>query len=184
MEFGNALADVLLGAVEPGGRLPTTWPRGQADAPVLDTTPVDGRPTYDEGLHIGHRGYLKAGIEPAYWFGHGLGYTSWAYESITASPTVVTVRVRNTGPRPGKEVVQVYAARPDSTMDRPVLVLAGFAVVTAGPGEALDVPVAIDPRVLRHWDLGAHRWAVEPGTLLLRAGRSVGDLPLHATLEL
>jgi beta-glucosidase len=120
-------------------------------------------------------------VAPAYWFGHGLGYTSWAYEGITDA---VTVRVCNTGGRPGKEVVQVYAARPDSALDRPVRALAGFAVVRAGPGEAVEVPVAVDPRALRHWDVDGRRWALEPGRLELYAGRSAGDLPLRLDLEL
>src|SRR4051812_17325735 len=120
MEFGNALADVLLGEVEPGGRLPTTWPAAIGDAPVLTVTPTDGRLEYVEGLDIGHRGYLATGTEPAYWFGHGLGYTTWEYGSIVATADgdglSVTVRVRNTGDRRGKQVVQVYAARPESSV--------------------------------------------------------------------
>ena len=88
MEFGNALADVLLGEVEPGGRLPTTWPAAMADAPVLEVTP-DRRPAR---VHRGPRHRAPrlpgaAGTEPAYWFGHGLGYTTWEYESIEAAPT-------------------------------------------------------------------------------------------------
>ena len=74
-EFGDALADMLLGAAEPGGRLPTTWPAAQEDVPVIDVTPVDGGSDYDEGIHIGYRAWLKAAREPAYEFGYGLGYT-------------------------------------------------------------------------------------------------------------
>jgi beta-glucosidase len=175
MEFGNALADVLLGAVEPGGRLPTTWPSAMADVPVLGVTPTDGRLGYSEGLHIGHRAYLRAGTEPAFWFGHGLGYTTWQYESIEATDaTTATVRLSNTGDRAGKQVVQVYASRPDSGVERPVRWLAGFAVVTAEPGEEVEVPVEISDRALRHWD-GAG-WTVEPGTFTLASGPSAGDL--------
>ena len=185
MEFGNALADVLLGAAEPGGRLPTTWPTGTAGAPVLDTTPVDGRLEYTEGLHIGHRGCLARGIEPAYWFGHGLGYTTWAVEGIAADVRrdggTATVRLRNTGERPGKQVVQVYASRPGSAVSRPERWLAGFAVVTAAPGEAVEVPVEISGRALRHWDGG---WVVEPGPLTLAPGLSAGDLAASTTVEL
>ena len=117
-EFGNALADVLLGAVEPGGRLPTTWPAAMPTPRCSTTTPTDGRLDYPEGSHIGHRAYLANGTEPAYWFGHGLGYTTWEYESLEApdagdgSGFAVSVRLRNTGARAGKQVVQVYASRP------------------------------------------------------------------------
>lgn len=125
-EAGSGLADVLFGDAEPGGRLPTTWAASLADAPVTHARPVDGRLAYDDGIHIGHRAWLRTGKEPAYWFGHGLGYTGWEYEAIHApdeavagSPFTVRVQVRNTGSRPGREVVQVYLARPQSTVERP-----------------------------------------------------------------
>jgi beta-glucosidase len=183
MEFGNALADVLLGAVEPGGRLPTTWPATMADAPVLETTPTDGRLEYAEGLDIGARAYLATGTEPAYWFGHGLGYTTWEFEGIEAGGSTAVVRLRNTGQRQGRHVVQVYASRPESSISRPARWLAGFAVVQAGPGEVVDVPVAIEPRALRHWDADRSAWAVEPGPLVLSAGSSAGELHVSATVS-
>ena len=92
------------------------------------------------------------------------------------------MRVRNTGERGGKQVVQVYASRPDSAVDRPARWLAGFAVVEAGPGRQVDVPVAISARALRHWDGGA--WAVEPGEVTLAVGRSAGDLLASTTVTL
>ena len=190
MEFGNALADVLLGVVEPGGRLPTTWPAAMADAPVIEVTPTDGRLEYVEGLDIGHRAYLATDTEPAYWFGHGLGYTTWAVEAIDAPTEAgadgfpVRVRVRNTGLRRGKHVVQVYAAWPESAVARPVRRLAGFAVVRAEPGETVEVPVSIGPRVLRHWDADRSGWAVEPGPVTLSTGPSAGDLREHTSVTL
>jgi beta-glucosidase len=184
MEMGNALTDVLLGAAEPGGRLPTTWPADLASAPVVTVAPTDGVLTYDEGVHIGYRAYLRTGTTPAYWFGYGLGYTSWDYESLETTATAATVRVRNTGERPGKQVVQVYVSRPDSTLDRPAVVLAGYAVVRAEAGEAVQVTVPIDPRVLRHWDVARRCWSVEPGTVLVHTGPHAGDLPLQATTVL
>ena len=81
-EYGHSLADVVTGAAEPGGRLPTTWPMTEADVPVLDVTPHDGVVRYDEGIHIGYRAWLRAGIEPAYPFGFGLGYTTWSYDAV------------------------------------------------------------------------------------------------------
>jgi beta-glucosidase len=173
MEFGNALADVLLGAVEPGGRLPTTWPRALSEAPVREVVPTDGRLDYTEGLHVGSRAYLRAGAEPAFWFGAGLGYTTWEWQAIESDGATATVRLRNTGDRPGKQVVQVYAARPDSAVERPVRWLAGFAVVAAGPGETVDVPVRVEGRTLRHWT--PEGWAVEPGDVVLSSGPSAGD---------
>jgi beta-glucosidase len=186
MEFGNALADVLLGAVEPGGRLPTTWPVAMSEAPVIGVTPTDGRLEYTEGLDIGHRAYLAAGTEPAYWFGFGLGYTTWEFEAIEAATSgdglTATVRLRNTGGRRGKQVVQVYASRPGSAVQRPARWLAGFAVVTADPGETVEVPVAVSVRTLRHWDTARGAWAVEAGDVVLSVGASAGDLRATATV--
>jgi beta-glucosidase len=157
-EFGNALADVLLGAVEPGGRLPTTWPRTEDGLP--STTPEHGVLTYDEGIFVGYRAFDQHGREPLYRFGHGLGYTTWEYLALEPHDDRVTVRVRNTGDRAGREVVQVYTSKPDSAIERPPRWLAGFAIAEAGPGEEVAVEVRIEPRALAHWDGG---WAVEPG---------------------
>ena len=180
-EYGNALADVLLGVVEPGGRLPTTWPREEADVPVIDVTPRDGVVRYDEGIHIGYRAWLRAGSEPAFEFGHGLGYTTWSLSDLQASATTATVTVRNTGERYGKHVIQVYAERPGSTVDRPTRWLAGFTVVRLDAGESREVTVPLHQHTFDHWDNG---WTTEPGSFTLRAGSSVSDLPLSTQIQL
>lgn len=194
-EAGHGLADVLFGRSEPGGRLPTTWAPAQEDVPVLGTRPHDGRLLYEEGVHIGHRAWLRAGTEPAYWFGHGLGYTTWTYEGIEAPSAVgghegdghgaggdVRVRLRNTGRRRGREVVQVYVARTDTAVDRPVRALAGYAAVEAGPGEEAVATVRLAARALSHWSTEHGRWETEPGAFTLLAGSSAGELPLRATV--
>ncbi|MFG2510810.1 glycoside hydrolase family 3 C-terminal domain-containing protein [Streptomyces sp. NPDC048584] len=189
-EGGGGLADVLFGRAEPGGRLPTTWPAVLADAPVTRTRPVDGRLPYDEGLHVGYRGWLRERRVPAYWFGHGLGYTTWSYEELSVPPVwragedlSVTVRVRNTGERAGREVVQVYLARPPGPVDRPERWLAGYAAVHAGPGETVTARVRLPARALRHWSVEHHTWQVEPGPCRVLAGRSAGELPLAAEVR-
>jgi beta-glucosidase len=175
-EYGNALADVLLGVVEPGGRLPTTWPREESDVPVFDVTPRDGVVRYDEGIHIGYRAWLRAGTEPAYPFGHGLGYTTWELSDLRAdSPSAVSVNVRNTGDRAGKHVVQVYAERAETAVDRPTRWLVGFTVVRLEAGESREVTVQPHKHAFEHYDNG---WTTEPGEFTLRAGSSVTDLPL------
>ncbi len=163
-EFGNALADVLLGAVEPGGRLPTTWPKTEAGLP--STRPEDGVLVYDEGIFVGYRAFERDGRELLYRFGHGLGYTTWEYLALEPAGDHVTVRLRNTGDRPGREVVQVYASKPDSAIERPPRWLAGFAIAEAAPGEEVEVEVRIEPRALAHWDGG---WTVEPGEFRFEA---------------
>ena len=186
-EAGNALADMLLGRVEPGGRLPTTWPAAMADVPVLDTQPVDGRLEYAEGLHIGYPAWLRAETAPAFPFGHGGGYTTWTYldakpEMAGGSPAV-RVSLRNSGARHGREVVQLYLARPDSSVERPLLWLGGFAAAEAGPGQTVEVVVPVDRWALRHWDEPAGDWAIEPGRFEVRVGRSVGDLRLATVID-
>ncbi|MEU0696928.1 glycoside hydrolase family 3 C-terminal domain-containing protein [Streptomyces niveus] len=191
-EAGHGLADVLFGRAEPGGRLPTTWALAEEDVPVLGTRPRDGRLPYEEGVHIGHRAWLRAGAEPAYWFGHGLGYTTWAYEGMEAPRAVagdgagagvdVRVRLRNTGQRRGREVVQVYVARADTTVDRPVRALAGYAAVEAGPGEEAVATVRLAARALAHWSADGGRWETESGAFTLLAGSSAGELPLSTTV--
>ncbi|MGW1631754.1 glycoside hydrolase family 3 C-terminal domain-containing protein [Streptomyces anthocyanicus] len=189
-EGGGGLADVLFGHAEPGGRLPTTWPAVLADAPVTRTRPDGGRLDYDEGLHLGHRGWLRHHRTPAYWFGHGLGYTTWRYEELTVPPVTragdgltVRVRVRNTGARAGREVVQVYLARPASALDRPARWLAGYAAVRARPGETVTATVRVPARALRHWSVAEHAWRTEAGPCRVLAGRSAGDVPLAAEVE-
>jgi beta-glucosidase len=185
--FGAALADVLLGQAEPGGRLPVTMPAAEADCPVLHADPdKDGVLAYSEGLLIGYRGYDADGITPLYPFGYGLGYTTWAYESIDCPRTVaegsdleLTVTVRNTGDRPGKEVVQAYLAGPDQEADgRPVRTLAAFATVRAGPGESAQARLRITARAFARYDEGLASWIWPGGQFTVQVGRSSRDLPL------
>jgi beta-glucosidase len=188
-EAGHALADVLLGVTEPGGRLPTTWPVAAADCPVLSVTPVDGVLRYDEGVFIGYRAWDRTGVAPRFAFGHGLGYTSWSYESLavlepamyglSTGGAAVTVTVRNTGSRAAREVVQVYAgpASPDDL--RPRRWLAGFATVNASPGEAATVTIELPERVFQVWDAG---WATVRGEYVIEVAHSLADIRGTATL--
>lgn len=180
-EFGAALADVLTGVVEPGGRLPTTWPKTLGDVPIRNTTPDDaGVLPYSEGIHIGYRAWLKAGVAPAYPFGHGLGYTTWELSELTVSGRSCSVTVANTGERAGKQVIQAYLSRERSAVDRPVRWLAGFATITAEPGASHTVTIELPPRAFEHWtDAG---WTTEPGEFTLHIGTSVTALPLTAAI--
>ncbi|MFJ9949618.1 beta-glucosidase [Kitasatospora sp. NPDC091207] len=190
-QAGEALADVLLGTVEPGGRLPTTWPADEADSPVWEVDPTEGRLAYTEGLFIGYRAWRRrSGAAPAYWFGAGGGYTDWTYEGLEArfvgdrdTVAEVAVRVRNTGDRPGREVVQVYLAPDGVDRTRPDLQLAGFAVLEARPGEAVTARVSIPLRAVQTWDTAAHGWATRPGVYTVSAGRNAADLPLTVALD-
>jgi beta-glucosidase len=187
-EFGHAVADVLLGAVEPGGRLPTTWPAAETDVPVLESTPVNGVVEYTEGIHIGYRAWLRQDAAPAYWFGHGLGYADIVLTGVTGAPIVrpgedgdVTVHLANRSARAGKQVVQVYAERAGSHVDRPARWLVGFAPAHVEAGAEASVRITVSARMLAFWDDG---WQYEAGDYRLRIGTSVVDLPLETTLRL
>ena len=192
-EFGNALADVLLGAAEPGGRLPVTLARRAADFTAYDTTPGAGEElVYREGVNVGYRGFDAAGVEPRFAFGHGLGYTTFEYESLELAsdglaegePLQLRVRLRNTGTRSGKEVVQVYVADLEASVPRPPRELKGFAVVRLAPGKAIELVLNLDDRDLAYWDPARHSWRIEPGRFEIQVGHSSRDIRLRQSFEL
>jgi len=174
--FGDALAHVLAGDLEPGGRLPVSFPRAESDSPVFHARPDNGALVYGEGLLVGYRGFDRSGKSPLFAFGHGLGYTSWEYVSIAYHDGVVTVGLRNTGARHGREVVQVYVEGPDGDRSRPIRALAGFASVTAEPGEVVEAEIELSPRAFMRFEEEPRGWAVHGGTYTLHAGRSSRDL--------
>jgi beta-glucosidase len=186
--FGDALTDVLLGRTEPGGRLPVTIPRAEQDCPVLHATPdPDGTLRYDEGLLVGYRGYDQAGTEPHFSFGHGLGYTTWSYESAETTPThngmvTVTVTMRNTGSRAGREVVQAYLEPPGEDPAEPPRTLAAFASVGAAPGETVTARLIVPARAFARWSERGGGWVRPVGEHVIRIGRSSRDLPLRLVI--
>ncbi|WTP57328.1 glycoside hydrolase family 3 C-terminal domain-containing protein [Streptomyces phaeochromogenes] len=170
-EGGAALADVLTGTHEPGGRLPTTW--GSLDsAPVTRVTPTDGELAYTEDVFIGYRAWEKEGRTPTYPFGHGLGYTDWTYDEIKVTGRTVTVRVTNSGPREGRETVQIYLARR----------LAGFATAEASPGESAEVTIELPTRAFETWDEQTNAWTPLEGSFEIEASHSLTDCRLRATI--
>ncbi|MGV9450951.1 beta-glucosidase H [Streptomyces sp. NPDC003635] len=181
-EGGAALADVLTGAEEPGGRLPTTW-GSLADAPVTQVVPEDGELPYREGVFIGYRAWDKRGRTPSYPFGHGLGYTEWAYQSLEIEGTTVRIRLRNTGERAGREVVQLYLAPAEPDAERPARALAGFAQVAAEPGETVEAVVEIPRRAFEIWDEKTNSWSCVKGSYEIQVGRSIADRRLTAAIN-
>jgi beta-glucosidase len=181
-EGGDALADVLTGTHEPGGRLPTTW-GDLAEAPVTQVVPEGGELPYREGVFIGCTAWEKQGRTPAYPFGHGLGYTDWTYESVEVQGTTVRVRLRNSGARPGHEVVQVYLAPAEPDAERPARRLAGFAGVTAAPGESVETTVELPRRAFEVWDEKEGSWSFVKGSYEIQVSRSITDRRLTATIN-
>lgn len=184
MEMAEALTDVLLGDVDPGGRLPVTYPVALEDAPAWPHyRPVDGVQTYGEGLLSGYRGHDRSGVAPLVPFGHGLSYgriewgpASTSSATVTAgSGVVVEVPLRNTGDRAGTEVVQVYLAPHEVADHRPLRTLAAWAKVRLAPGASTTARVAVGPRAFRRWDPAAGGWVIPPGRYDLVLGASAAD---------
>lgn len=185
---GAALADVLLGHAEPGGRLPTTWPERLEDVPVQQVTPHDGVLRYDEDSFIGYRAWQRHDVKPAHPFGRGLGYTTWEHEQIelvAADNRTVRMRTRNTGSRPGRDVVQLYVSPPaGSTVGRPEQWLVGFAVITAAPGESAEAEITLPERAFQIWDTALGAWATIPGRYLVRAAHDSVSSTLAVDLHI
>jgi beta-glucosidase len=190
-EAGDAIADVLIGTVEPGGRLPSTIPADEQDVPVLSTRVVDGGIEYGEGAAIGYRLWSLRGAKPAYPFGYGLGYTSWHYgdavvEGDAERGLTVDVAVTNTGTRDGREVVQVYLEPADGTLfgaPEP-LRLVGFSAVDVPAGATAVVRVSVAPDTYRRWDTAVGGWTTVPGSYRLTVGRNAADVRAAVTVTL
>jgi beta-glucosidase len=183
-ELGPAFANVLMGRTEPGGRLPMTFPLRLEDAAVPDPAPDDAEQEiwhYREGLFVGHRHFDRHDIEPAYCFGHGLGYTEFSYEDLRVEPdghgdVDVVVRVVNRGARRGTEVVQVYVGSEDAS--RPVRELKAFGRIELDPGADGELSFTLDERAFSQWESGLGRFDRIPGRHEIAVGRSSRDLRL------
>lgn len=187
-EAGDALADAVVGVVEPSGRLPWTLPADEDDIPVPDGLPIGGYVDYTERLDVGHRGWDRLGRTPAREFGFGLGYAQWRYDALEvaasedpAVPATARVTLANTSERDGREVVQVYLSADGRDPQRPVRWLAGFAVVDVAAGESATVDIPLARRRFEVWSTDAAAWRLPAGSYVVHAGRSSRDLPLTAT---
>lgn len=183
IETGPAVAAVLAGDRDPGGRLPVTYPVRLEDSPAWPHyLPVDGVQRYDEGRHVGYRGFAASGVAPLFPFGHGLSYGTsvWRDVAVNAADArdghgdaVVSVRVSNTGHRDVTDVVQVYVANPRP--DVPPFTLAGFAKTVLGPGDERVVEVRLGEVAWRRWDTMSSRWTVDAGEREIIVARSATD---------
>ncbi len=197
-EAGFALADVLLGDAEPGGRLPQTFIADLQDDPVQPLHPgvqypgQGGNVDYREGLFTGYRHIDRSGLSPLFPFGFGLSYTSFELSSPALSQTqialgeevTVSVMVKNTGQRPGSTVVQVYVHDRISRLERPYKELKGFQKISLNPGESRSVELLLDMRSLAYYDDLAHTWLAEAGDFDILLGQSSAEVPHSLTLTL
>jgi beta-glucosidase len=190
---GAALADLLYGEANPSGRLAETFPMRLQDNPsYLNFPGAQNRVEYRESVFVGYRYYEKKELGVRFPFGHGLSYTSFAYETLRVSKErmnerdllSVSVTVRNTGKRPGQEVVQLYIAAPGVQANRPYKELKGFEKVSLAPGECKTVLFELDGRSFSYFDEYENAWMCEPGMHGLLIGSSSADIRLKGSVEL
>ena len=200
-ETGNALADVLTGKVNPSGRLPFSVPFKYEDGPIKTEAQYPGIKTeddefwqthYSEGVYVGYRWYATQEIPVQFPFGHGLSYTTFEYSnakaakpSMTAAGTLkVSVDVENTGSVDGAEVVQLYIADPEASIDRPAKELKGFEKVFLKAGQKKTVTFEIDAEDLSYFDAEKHEWVAESGEFQALLGSSSEDLKAMVSFQL
>ena len=183
-ESGTALAEVLLGRVNPSGHLPETFPIALADEPAhaIGTFGLEGHVDYAEDIYVGYRYFDTKRVPVRFPFGHGLSYTSFDYSDLTVrrvdDEIRVTLHVRNTGDRAGKTVVQVYLGLEGTGEDRPAKELKGFTKVELQAGEGREVEVAMPAsKALRYWSNGSGAYALAPAATVF-VGESVEDIRL------
>jgi beta-glucosidase len=190
-QFGEAVAAVLFGDADPGGRLPLTFPATPEQGPITgpERYPgVGGDARYDEGVLVGYRWYDQHGQQPLFPFGHGLSYGEYGYRQLrvehddATGAVTVSVAVSNVGARAGAEVVQLYLAAP-AAAEQPPKQLKGFAKVHLDPGEASDVSFQLDRDDLAAFDEASAEWVVHPGSYEVLVGRSAGDVRGRAGFE-
>jgi beta-glucosidase len=188
-EGGRAVAQLLLGEVNPGGKLPISYERHIEDNPTYKNyyeVPGTKDIHYNEGIFVGYRYYDKSAQDnvtrPLFPFGFGLSYTTFAFSNLRVSegePRTVSFDVKNTGKRAGAEVAQVYVGDPSATVPRPVKELKGFARVELKPGESRHLSIPFDRRAFAYWDVGTKDWKVDPGKFRVFVGDSSANVPLQ-----
>jgi len=190
-ESGHALVDVLFGDVSPSGKLPMTIAKKEADYSDFGNFPgKGGQVQYAEGIFVGYRHFDTNHVAPEFPFGHGLSYTTFAYRDLVVeqpaqgAPVGAHVVVRNSGPRRGAEVVQLYVHHANAPLPRPEQELKAFAKVDLAPGEEKTVRLALDPRSFAYYDPTRRDWADGHGEFEIRVGSSSRDIRLRATVAI
>ena len=190
-EGGNAVTNILLGEVNPSGKLSVTYPKRYEDNPSFINYPGTREVRYGEGIFVGYRYYDQKDVEPLFPFGYGLSYTTFAYSDLqvpakaeAGAPVEVSVQVTNTGQRAGKETVQVYVHDQASSLVRPPKELKGFEKVSLEPGETATVRLALDQRAFSFYDPFRKEWVTEPGAFDILVGASSRDIRASATVTL
>lgn len=192
MEAGTAYARMLLGEVNPSGKMPITLPaKLEHTAPIALDDYNEHTILYKEGVFIGYRWFEQQNIEPTFVFGHGLSYTLFELSNLQLPDQIefgtqeipVSVKVTNTGERAGAEVVQLYLGDVVASVERPAKELKGFKKVHLDPGESQTVTITLTPRDLAFWDVNTDSWLVEPGQFNVFVGVSSADIREKGAFE-
>jgi beta-glucosidase len=189
MEGGHAIAEVLLGDVNPSGKLTMTFPKRLEDSPDRFLNDYEAAVChYKEGVFVGYRWYDARKIEPLFPFGHGLSYTKFKLANLSVKHmtenVTVSLDVSNVGDRSGAEVVQVYVGQSKCSIRRPVRELKGFSKVHLKPGETQTVTITLTHDAFAFWSVAKNDWTVEPGEFVIEAGTSSRHLPLRQAVTL
>lgn len=185
-EGGRAMAQVLLGEVNPSGHLPFSFERRMEDNPCYShyyAPPGTTRVDYAEGVFLGYRYYDRAAVKPLFAFGHGLSYTTFQFANLQVTGHEVAFDVTNTGRRRGGEVAQVYVGDPSARVDRPTKELKRFQRIYLSPGQTRHLRFTLDRRSLAYWDVATHGWKVDPGRFVVYVGDSSDHVPLQAEFQ-
>lgn len=213
-EGGNSAADILSGKINPSGKLPMTFPIHLNDHASNANFPLNGKPmrmtdmlsshkqkneaekvrnedftNYEEGIYVGYRHFDKANLDVSYPFGYGLSYTNFEYNNMNvtlANDTInIAVTIKNTGAQAGKEVVQIYVSKPNSSIDRPTQELKAFAKTrNLNPGETEDILIKIPVSELSYWDEQKAAWALEKGVYSIKSGASSRAIKLTKEINI
>jgi beta-glucosidase len=189
MEGGTAIAEALLGEVNPSGKLTFSWPKRLEDAPsrLIGTQDLNNV-NYKEGVFVGYRYYDTRGVKPQFPFGYGLSYSTYRYSHLRVAQQGEKIRaslqITNTSTRGGAEIVQLYVCPPPAAVPRPVHELRAFARVQLSAGETRTVTMEVDRASLGYWDVMTHGFKVDPGVYGFQVGRNSRDIPLSAKIRL
>ena len=189
MEAGHAIADVLLGMVNPSGKLPMTFPKALEDSPAhaLDDYSAE-MCRYKEEVFVGYRWFDARGIEPLFPFGHGLSYTDFELSALSIDPSeagvCVSLDLKNIGDRAGSEVIQIYVGQPDCSTKRPPRELKQFAKIALDPGASKRLHFDLTRAAFAFWSPASREWVVEPGKFIIEAGVSSRRIILKRTIDL
>jgi beta-glucosidase len=189
MEGGTAIAEALVGDIDPAGKLTFTWPKRVGDAPsrAIGTQDHDNV-NYKEGVFLGYRYFDTKDITPQFPFGYGLSYADFRYSKLKVAQNDadinIALQVKNGSTVPGTEIVQIYVSPPGSPIARPIHELKAFARVELKPGEAREIHLVVHQIDLGFWDVKKSEWSVVAGDYLVAAGGSSRDIKLTAHLRL